>query len=76
MLLAPGHKHAVFHAHGLLVRPQYQYDGKPLKNGGRTRFDRKLYDCGNYTGNPFSLYCRGNVNIKSQLLDRRRNFFL
>ena len=31
MLLTPGHKHAVFHAHGLLVPPQYECNGNCCK---------------------------------------------
>ena len=65
----------LFQVHGLLVRPQYECNEKPLKNGGRTPNARKLYDCGNYTGNPFPLCCRGSVKIKSQLLERRCKFY-
>ena len=68
---------AMLLTHGLLVCQQYERNEKPLKNGGRTRYDRKLYDCGNLIfRKSLSTLLQGERQDKNQLLDRRCKFYL
>ena len=68
---------AMLLAHVLLVRPQYERCGKLLKNGGRTRYDCKLNDCGNLVYmKSLSTLLQGQRQDKNQLLDRRCKFCL